>query len=267
MSRIPFVLAVLLTAGCLAPTPSADPLPSPSESTTFGADAEGCAEAIALFLVDFGELRRFLPEGWEPRDAQAALETPAPVGRGAVFVTGIACDRLELENGTGSIAEGGILVERPAVAEGLDEGLDFYTPVFMHEGAATVALLEASGVAQAPASASVSTDASLPVVRGDVEVADGEGTLYAYTFEAPARDTLAGVVRLWQQVPAGHVVFELDIPSHPIAKGGLTSCELRDGSPYAEIAGITTCGPGDGFALVFLEQGWDGEFRVLPAAP
>lgn len=275
MRTIPVLLAALLLAGCFgesttdtSTTTTTSSGPAPLPAFTLPNDSKGCYEAIGVLLVDMAVAQASLPANWTAADAQAALQTPQPTGKGAIWFNGHTCTNSTMAGGPAQGAEFGVLVKAPKLSE------NSTTPP------ATLNVYTVFAVSDSPAAQSALGLVDFPVRNATVTVTSNSGgaspglasilvgnetsTLYSFDFSAFLPSTFTGTADFWHEVPDGMGQYHFEISDRAILQGAIGTCNFPD-PEVQKVTGVPSCGPTtQAFVVVIPQQEWKSEFRWIP---
>jgi len=269
---IPLFAAAILLAGCMSETTttttSSTTSTGPSIPAAFTMDngAAGCYEVVGLLLVDLAQAQKSLPANWTAEDAQAALLTPQPTGKGAIWFNGYSCANSTMARAPLAAAEFGVLVKAPRLdmnVTGNASTFNVYQVLHLTDSQAQREVLASVGAASGPANVTVTQMSAGGSERGTVAVTNGSAAIYSFEFVGLLPDTFAGSADFWQQTPDGMATFHYEITSRPVLQGTATSCAFVDPAVQA-VTGTADCRGTAAAVIVIPDQAWASELRWMP---
>ena len=275
MRTIPILLAALLLAGCFGAsdettttTSTTTSSPAPLPAFTLPNSATGCYEAIGVLLVDMAVAQASLPANWTAADAQAALQTPQPTGKGAIWFNGYTCTNSTMANGRAEGAEFGVLVKAPRLSENSTTPPALLNIYQIFQASNVPAVHSALGLVDFP-----TREANVTVTSNSggaspgfasILVGNATRTLYSFDYSAFLPSTFTGTADFWHEVPEGMGQFHFEIADRAILQGAISTCNFPDPA-VQKVTGVPSCGPTtQAFVVVIPDQEWQSEFRWNP---
>lgn len=260
------LIAATALMGCLASAPSATD--TATRDVDIVTDARSCTEIFLGVLVDPEHARRFLPAGFEPADAAAALGSAVPAGRALVAINAVECDGSAIESGPLGFAELIVAVERPEIESARVE--EAARNAYLLHGFTSAARLIEETAHTGFSLGIADVDAAFAVAAGDAHVAgrgriaDAAGELARFDIVAAPVGPESSSANQFQVTPSGLAAHELSWRSAEVAVGSAT-CSLRAGSLVAEALGTTGCADVPTIGALMGPFDLDGRFRHFAA--
>jgi hypothetical protein len=266
MRLVTLALALGLS-GCVAPPPGTAP-PTPSTPAlsgnapfAFNFTSPSCQETDLLFFVDTPTAQKLLPPGFHAADATGLVGSlPAASGKSVYVVADIVCASSTI----GPIGESafGVFVDPPKVnGSRAAATFDFYEPYRYVDGANESAPFAAMGWDAGPGRV---TSTATPTGGASTLQANSTTLLTATLTIPPPGAAFSGIGRFWHATALG--LGYMDYKAASNQRLGGADCTLADGSPYAKLAGTTTCAPGSTAGMMFDPYKLDASIVNLPGA-